>query len=84
MANEKSASDVCTSPLTPIVNANFENGKYHIGSASGGGENVEYTLKPAMRAYASTARYIYTHMHTLHIFQKNHFLFIYGISFLSR
>lgn len=61
MANGKSALDVCTPSLTPVTNAKLDNGKRDKGSSNEGVENVEYTLKPTTRAYASTARYIHTH-----------------------
>ncbi|KAF6232186.1 hypothetical protein HO173_009569 [Letharia columbiana] len=56
MANGKSALDVCTPSLTPVTNAKLDNGKRDKGSLNEGVENVEYTLKPTTRAYASTAR----------------------------
>ena len=58
MGKENRASlDVSTPPLTPIVNARLENdGKDETVSSAGGGAKLQYTLKPATRAYASTAR----------------------------
>ena len=65
MANERSASDVCPPALTPDINAKFAGEKHSNVNLNGGGGNVEYTLKPAARSYASTARYIHTHIYTL-------------------
>ena len=55
--NERSALDVFTPPLTPTSNnGKPENGIDGGADGDGGDEIVEYTLKPATRAYASTAR----------------------------
>ena len=70
--NEERALDICTPPLTPIANSKFENGKYDSGHLNGGSENVEYTLKPAMRAYASTARYSTTYPKNISITERSH------------
>lgn len=60
MANERGTLDLDTPPHTPIANSKIESGKYHHGTLSQGYEDVKYTLKPATRAYASTARYLAT------------------------
>lgn len=63
MAHERRALDICTTPpLTPTAanRASLEHDKNHgDAAAEGKGETneVEYTLKPAARVYASTARY---------------------------
>lgn len=66
MAHERRALDVCTTPpLTPtaandgtLVEHDDESnrGKAAAADWKGKANNVEYTLKPATRAYASTAR----------------------------
>ena len=58
MGEENRASlDVFTPPLTPIANTRLENdGKDETVSSAGDDTNLRYTLKPATRAYASTAR----------------------------
>ena len=67
MAHERRALHICTTPpLTPTAahNGTFvehdddANRGKAAAAADGKGEtnNVEYTLKPATRAYASTAR----------------------------
>ena len=56
--NARSALDVCTPPLTPTSNYGKPENDVNGGvNGVGGDEIVEYTLKPATRAYASTARY---------------------------
>ena len=65
MAHERRVLNVCTTPpLTPTA-ANNETSLEHddvVGGKAAAAEwkgdtnNVEYTLKPATRAYASTAR----------------------------
>ena len=58
MANERGALDLDTPPPTPTTNSTIGSAKHHHGGPSQGCEEVKYTLKPATRAYASTARYV--------------------------
>ena len=58
MAHERRAVDICTTPpLTPTaVNGKSLKHDENRGNAADWRGDVEYTLKPATRAYASTAR----------------------------
>ena len=60
MGNGRGALGVRTPMLTPVANAEADDRKLLLDrdGSNGGGQDVEYTLKPAKRAYASTARYI--------------------------
>ena len=59
MATESNVVDLCTPPHTPVAKSKSENGKRESGRVmNGGNQEVEYTLKPTTRAYASSARYI--------------------------
>ena len=59
MANERGTLDLDTPPHTPIANSKIGSGKHLHGTLCQGYEDVKYTLKPATRAYASTARYLH-------------------------
>ena len=58
MMDKRAVVDSCTPPLDSIAFSEPGDGDRGIGKSNGADERVEYTLKPATRAYASTARYI--------------------------
>lgn len=60
MTDKRAVVDSCTPALDSIAISKSGDGDRGNGSLNGVGERVAYTLKPATRAYASTARYIET------------------------